>query len=102
MTDRGPNLERGLQKLPGISVTVDTAKCTGCGICVDRCFVAAMTIQGGVACPGESCKGCGRCVELCPEGAITLRIENENELYRQLIGRVKEVADIWQGQPPRT
>ena len=101
MTDRGPNLERGLQKLPGISVTVDTAKCTGCGMCVDRCFAAAMTMNGGAAAPGESCKGCGRCVELCPEGAVTLRIENEDALYRQLMGRVQEVADIWQGQPPR-
>jgi ferredoxin len=57
MTDRGPNLERGLQKLPGISVAVDAAQCTGCGICVDRCFAAAMTMNGGTACPPQAARG---------------------------------------------
>ncbi|MBW2544719.1 MAG: 4Fe-4S binding protein [Deltaproteobacteria bacterium] len=95
MEKRGPNLDRAYKKLPGISVEVDPEKCTGCGVCVDRCFVAAMKIDNGTAIPGESCKGCGRCVEICPEGAVSLRIENEEELYRQIKDRIKDVADIW-------
>lgn len=95
MQKRGPNLERAYQGLPGVSITVDAAKCTGCNLCVDRCFVAAMELKDGVASPGESCKGCGRCVEICPEGALTLSIEDEDTLYRQLISRVSEVSDIW-------
>lgn len=95
MKKRGPNLDRAYKKLPGISVEVDPEKCTGCGICVERCFVAEMKIDDNTAQPGKSCKGCGRCVEICPEKAVSLVVENEELLYQQLKGRIKDVADIW-------
>jgi ferredoxin len=94
MKKRGPNLDRAYQKLLGISIEVDAERCNGCGICVDSCFVAAMKLQDGVAIPGESCKGCGRCVELCPQGAATLRLEDEETLYKKLRDRIADVSEI--------
>jgi ferredoxin len=95
MEKRGPNLDRAYKKLPGISVTVDAEKCNGCGTCVEKCFVSEMTLVSGIATVGDGCKGCGRCVEVCPEEAVSLRIENEEILYRQLRERISNVADIW-------
>jgi ferredoxin len=95
MEKRGPNLDRAYKKLPGISITVNPEKCNGCGICVERCFVSEMTLVNGIATTSEDCKGCGRCVEVCPEEAVSLSIENEELLYRQLRDRISAVADIW-------
>lgn len=100
MRKRGPNLDRAYQKLPGISVAVEAMRCNGCGICVESCFVAAMELEDGVAVPGKGCKGCGRCVEVCPQGAIALKLEDEEELYRRLIGRINDVSDIADGLLP--
>jgi ferredoxin len=99
---RGPNLDRAYKRLPGISVEVDPEKCEGCGVCVDRCFVAAMRLSEGKAVVGESCKACGRCVDNCPHGAVSLVLDNEDALFEQLIGRIKEVADIWQAPANRS
>jgi len=97
MKKRGPNLDRAYRRLPGISVSVDPERCDGCGICVENCFVAAIEIQDGVAVPGESCKGCGRCVELCPNNAVSLHLEDEDILFKQLTDRINAVSDIMPG-----
>ena len=97
MQKRGPNLDRAYKALPGISVEVSLEKCDGCGICVDGCFVAAMELREGKAVVGESCKACARCVEACPNKAVSLNIDDEDMLYEQLLGQIKEVADIWGG-----
>lgn len=94
MKKRGPNLDRAYKKLPGISIEIDEEKCNGCGICEDRCFVAAIKMIGGKASIGESCKGCGRCVECCPEGALSLKMDNLDELVDQIMTRISGVADI--------
>jgi len=94
---RGPNLDTAYQGLPGISIDVDPQKCTGCGECVEHCFVASMSLVEGVASPGDQCRGCGRCVEICPEGALTLSLENEEALYEQLMDYVNGVSDIMAG-----
>jgi len=95
MKKRGVNLDKAYKGLPGISVTIDQEKCDGCGMCVDQCFAAAMEIQNGVAVPGENCKACGRCVDTCPQEAVLLNMDDETNIYAQLVDRVKKVADIW-------
>jgi ferredoxin len=95
MQRRGESLNRAYQRLPGISVVVDAEKCTGCGICVERCFVAEMKIVDACAGPGPDCKGCGRCAEVCPTGAVRLEVADEETLYKRLVARIEAVADIW-------
>ncbi len=65
---------------------VDTATCSGCQTCVDRCFFDAIEM---VKVPGskkmraqvdpEKCKGCGVCVITCKPKAMTLEIARPPE-----------------------
>jgi ferredoxin len=55
--------------------SVDAGRCTGCGACVERCQVNAVTIddQAGTAVINtDRCIGCGNCVTTCPAGAMSL------------------------------
>lgn len=47
--------------------------CTGCGECVDRCQMDAITIiEDKAKIELERCIGCGVCVYHCPTNASTL------------------------------
>lgn len=52
---------------------VDADMCTGCGECVDRCQMDAITIiEDKAKIELERCIGCGVCVYHCPTNASTL------------------------------
>lgn len=54
-------------------VAYDGEACDGCGTCLDRCQMDAITTSGdGVAVDLKRCIGCGLCVTTCPEEALTL------------------------------
>lgn len=60
-------------QLTKLQLTLDQAKCTGCGACVAACSKEARTIAEGLSHVDESrCDGCGACVESCPNGAIAI------------------------------
>lgn len=74
-------LLRNLKKFPNpgeISATpfyavLDKERCTGCGLCVKRCQMDALTKnENGMALSRKKCIGCGLCVTTCPFGAIRL------------------------------
>lgn len=55
---------------------VDSGLCNGCGVCEERCQVAAMKLDADkkIATVDRSrCLGCGLCIVVCPEKAIELR-----------------------------
>jgi Pyruvate/2-oxoacid:ferredoxin oxidoreductase delta subunit len=57
-----------------IAVT-DFDKCTGCGICVNRCVFDARAVQDNkLLVENEHCYGCGLCVTTCPEKAIAMEL----------------------------
>lgn len=63
-----------------ITAVVTTAKCTGCGLCVQVCAYNAVSLDdNGVSVVNTSmCKGCGACVAGCRSDAISLKnIGNE-------------------------
>lgn len=94
MTNRGPTLDRAYKRLPGIVLGVDPEKCQGCGQCAENCFLAAISFLRGKASIGQACAGCGRCAEICPNGAINLTFDNEELLYKNLLGRIQEVSEL--------
>ncbi|MGM5484286.1 MAG: DUF362 domain-containing protein [Nanobdellota archaeon] len=51
---------------------VDSDKCIGCGACVEKCPVEAITMKDDVAViDQDKCIDCGACKEACPQGAIS-------------------------------
>ncbi len=47
--------------------------CEGCGVCVDRCQMQALTLEDDhVVLDSNRCIGCGLCVSTCPTGTLTL------------------------------
>ncbi len=62
--------------------SVDPDLCTGCGTCVERCQVDAVTLdkdQGVSLLDLDRCIGCGNCVVTCAAGAMTL-VKKESEV----------------------
>ena len=58
----------------------DDEICTGCGTCVDRCQMEAISVPNGVAeVDLERCIGCGLCVSTCSTGAMTLVRKPDSE-----------------------
>ena len=55
--------------------SVNAETCSGCGICVERCQVNAVTVDdraGTAVINLDRCIGCGNCVSTCPTGAMSL------------------------------
>jgi electron transport complex protein RnfB len=59
---------------------IDADLCIGCGTCIERCQVGAISDQDGVSGVDlEKCIGCGLCVTGCPENAARLERKPEAE-----------------------
>lgn len=79
---------------------VDADACSGCGVCVKRCQVDAVTLsgRGGTARVDLSrCIGCGLCVPTCPSHAVRLKKssretippQDHDELYDEIMANKK-------------
>jgi NAD-dependent dihydropyrimidine dehydrogenase PreA subunit len=55
------------------AVQLDDDRCTGCGICLERCQMGALALKGKTAQLNKHrCIGCGLCVSTCPAGCLRL------------------------------
>ena len=62
-----------LSKEKPMHAVINKDKCVNCGICENKCFYRAITVQDNCHfADAGKCDGCGLCREMCPEGAITL------------------------------
>ena len=60
---------------------IDPDECLGCGTCVTRCQVHAISEQDGVSVVDrERCIGCGLCVSGCPNDVAVLQRKPEAEI----------------------
>jgi ferredoxin len=86
-----PGISVKMRRLPGVSLSVDADRCNACGLCVEGCYVHAMTISGGKAVIDQDlCKGCARCAHSCPERAITLHMEDPD----YIVGTVRTLSGL--------
>jgi len=89
-----PEISVKMKRLPGVSLSVDGERCTGCATCVEGCYVHAITLSDGRAIIDQGmCKGCARCAHLCPEKAITLHMEDMDYLTRT-VERLGALVDV--------
>ncbi|MFX1394495.1 MAG: 4Fe-4S binding protein [Promethearchaeota archaeon] len=58
---------------------IDQDLCIGCGNCVERCPVEAITLDDFAIVNRNLCLGCGLCASNCPEEAITLELRKDGE-----------------------
>jgi Pyruvate/2-oxoacid:ferredoxin oxidoreductase delta subunit len=85
---------------------VDSKTCIGCGRCVARCQVNAVT-PGGAAKKAKinlsRCIGCGLCVPTCPSKSVRLKKraqemtipKDADELYDRIMANKKGAAGQW-------
>lgn len=54
-------------------VTIDEDACSGCGSCIDRCWMDALQMDGDLAVrDAVRCIGCGLCIYVCPSDAMKI------------------------------
>lgn len=71
---------------------IDPDECIGCGICIERCQVNAISEEDGVAVVDrEHCIGCGLCVTGCPSDAAKLQLKPDEEIVHP-----PENYSVWQ------
>jgi MinD superfamily P-loop ATPase containing an inserted ferredoxin domain len=67
---------------------VDSKKCTGCGVCADRCPEDVLGIAETNRAPEvrypEECWHCAACVVDCPKDAISMYIRLPMRLYKKM------------------
>ena len=60
-------------------ITIDTARCKGCGLCIEACPKKILQISDKINAKGyhsvecirpENCIGCAICGRMCPDAAI--------------------------------
>ncbi len=80
-------LDRMMAPLEGVLVEV-TDGCTGCGTCVEKCYMKAIEIVDGKAALGVYCRGCGRCASVCPNDAIRVAL-TDPDYVDKAIARIR-------------
>ena len=65
---------RGVLKMKRNIISIDAARCNGCGLCIGKCAEGAMQLVNGKArlVSEVYCDGLGACLGECPQGAISI------------------------------
>jgi len=92
LSNLDPQIKTKVKRMPGVEMMI-TETCTGCRLCVEKCFVHAITIQNGKAFIGADCKGCGRCADCCPNNAIQVTI-NDKQFIQETINRIESSVEV--------
>jgi heterodisulfide reductase subunit A len=73
---------------------IDSAKCSGCGKCIELCPYGAAYRNGRVQIDPLSCIGLGGCISRCPEHAIRLPYCSDDQITARIDGCMGEGSRI--------
>jgi UDP-glucose 4-epimerase len=83
-----------IQRIEGVTVTVDENLCVGCEECMEVCVFNGMDMIDGIAKVNqEKCLGCGRCERVCQNEAISITIDDPKRLD-EFIRRIEANVDV--------
>jgi electron transport complex protein RnfB len=84
ITTRGHDRVKYLNAL--YEAAIDPETCTGCGDCLQRCPVKAITLEDWARVNRDRCLGCGLCAGVCPVEAVALRgREDRQEPFERVL-----------------
>jgi ferredoxin len=93
VTELPEDIGNSLTPMIGVEIEYNNERCTGCGKCLNSCFVNAMSLDDGrVEIDLKKCRSCGRCAEICKNNAI--RILMTPEAVNRSIERVEKLVDV--------
>jgi ferredoxin/flavodoxin len=76
---------------PGRKITVDTEKCTNCGLCSRMCPINNITMNSGPVW-SDRCETCMRCLSFCPAGAVSI-VDKEFVPYKAVGAKALTTED---------
>ena len=90
----GPSTPKIFRRIEGLTVTVDSDVCIGCGSCFEVCVFKGMEMIDRKAQVNQNrCLGCGRCVDVCPNGAISIKFDVSKGV-KGLISKLETYVDV--------
>ena len=95
LPDLTPRISQHVERMPGVTVTVNDA-CKGCKLCTRNvCFAGAIHLneeKRAVIDPAR-CRGCGRCAEVCPLDAIDVTI-TDMSFMETAVTHITDLVDV--------
>lgn len=82
---------RGLRtvEFSNFVATADADNCTGCGECLSRCSVKALSLENDIILVNaDYCIGCGNCVSACPSGCLSMMRKSDDPPKRLKVNLV--------------
>lgn len=80
--------------LPGLRIETSIDDCTACGVCVEQCFMGALSLENGVLKRDPiRCKACGLCVSACSTGANREIVDDVERAVDDLLKRIGRFVD---------
>ncbi|MGB2599321.1 MAG: DUF362 domain-containing protein [Candidatus Omnitrophota bacterium] len=87
--------EGKLEQHTNMTAEVFTDQCDGCGDCVEKCPVDAITlVEGKARVDTDKCIGCADCIAVCPTGAMSVHWEEGGDtIQEKMVEYAKAVLD---------